>query len=45
MIDLIITNLQAMGANPTTTTDKNGNTVIKVNAPVVGDNKKEEKTK
>lgn len=31
--DLIMNNLKAMGANPTATTDTDGNTVIKVNAP------------
>lgn len=34
-IDLIIGNLKAMGAAPTTTTDPNGDTLIKVNAPTV----------
>ena len=31
--DLFMNNLKAMGANPTATTDTDGNTVIKVNAP------------
>lgn len=31
--NLIISNLKAMGADPIATTDKDGNTVIKVNAP------------
>lgn len=31
--ELIMNNLKAMGANPTATTDRNGNTIIKVNAP------------
>jgi hypothetical protein len=45
VIDLIIANLQAMGANPTTATDKNGQAVIKVNAPTMSNNKKEESQK
>lgn len=31
----IISILSAMGANPSAETDRNGNTIIKVNAPTV----------
>jgi len=35
---LIIENLRAMGANPETVKNSTGETVIKVNAPVMGGN-------
>ena len=34
-VNQITSILQAMGATPTVTTDKNGNTQIKVNAPEI----------
>lgn len=34
-IEIIMNTLSAMGAKPIATTDKNGETVIKVNAPVL----------
>lgn len=36
VINNIMATLSAMGAKPTVTTDENGTTCIKVNAPIVG---------